>query len=166
MQRRAGTMMLWLILAAALLLGAAFFAATQAGAMGMTAKAMLSGEAYSSHKLNGLVYHGMVTPKQREAAARRAAASRLSSSLWSPLKAVNNVVGPAAVLVPRGTPDYFGAVPNWANTQLATVVGGVVTSGTGVRKFIDSLPLLNTPNNLGQQLPVAVPDTVTYPGSD
>ena len=165
MQRRAGTMMLWLILAAALLLGAAFFAATQAGAMGMTGKAMLSGEAYSSHKLNGLVYHGMVSNKQREAAATKAAAARLTSSLWSPLKAVNNVVGPAAVFVPRGTPDYFGAVPNWANTQLATVVGGLVTSG-GVRKFIDSLPLLNTPNNLGQQLPVAVPDTVTYPGSD
>ena len=183
MRRRAATIVLWLILAAVLLLGAAFFAATQARAMGastgakmssggssmgigMTGKAMLSGDAYKSHKVNGLVYHGMVTNAQRQAAARRAAAARLTSSLWSPLKAANNVVGVAAVLVPRGTPDYFGAVPNWANTQLATVLGGLVTPGTGVRKFIDSLPLLNTPNNLGQQLPIAVPDTVTYPGSD
>jgi FtsP/CotA-like multicopper oxidase with cupredoxin domain len=108
----------------------------------------------------------MVTPAQRQAAAQRAAAARLSSSLWSPLNATSNLVGPAAVLAPLATPDYFGAIPNWANTQLATVVGGVVTAGTGVRKFVDSLPLLNAPNNLGQQLPIAVADTVTYPGSD
>ena len=183
MRRRAVTIVLWLILTAVLLLGAAFFAATQARAMGMspgkapsgagsyagsgmTGQAMLSGDAYSSHKVNGLVYHGMVTPKQRQAAAQRAAAARLSSSLWSPLNAASNLVGPAAVLAPLATPDYFGAIPNWANTQLATVVGGVVTAGTGVRKFVDSLPLLNAPNNLGQQLQVAVADTVTYPGSD
>lgn len=38
----------------------------------------------------------------------------------------------------------------------------------GIKKFIDTLPGL-TPsgaNNLGQYLPVAVPDTTTYPGSD
>jgi len=33
----------------------------------------------------------------------------------------------------------------------------------GMRKFVDTLPGLNAPNNLGQQIPVAVPDTTTYP---
>ena len=66
-------------------------------------------------------------------------------------------------------------------TATATVVNGVITAititnagtgyttpiaGTGLRKFVDSLSNLNTPNNLGQQLPVAVPDTTTFPGSD
>jgi len=41
-------------------------------------------------------------------------------------------------------------------------------SGTALRKFVDSLPGLgpSNANNLGQYIPVAVPDTVTYPGSD
>lgn len=50
----------------------------------------------------------------------------------------------------------------------ATVDTGVTTTtiSGGMRKFVDGLPQLDTPNNLGQSLPVAVPDTVTYPGSD
>ena len=36
----------------------------------------------------------------------------------------------------------------------------------GMRKFVDTLPLLNTANNLGNMLPVAVPDTNKFPGSD
>jgi FtsP/CotA-like multicopper oxidase with cupredoxin domain len=41
-------------------------------------------------------------------------------------------------------------------------------SGTALRKFVDSLPGLgaSSANNLGQYLPVAVADTITYPGSD
>ena len=35
-------------------------------------------------------------------------------------------------------------------------------ANTGIRKFVDSLPGLNAPNNLGQQLPVAVADTTTF----
>ncbi|MGC8491807.1 MAG: FG-GAP-like repeat-containing protein [Syntrophobacteraceae bacterium] len=40
-----------------------------------------------------------------------------------------------------------------------------------MRKFVDSLPLLGTPanhtaSNLGNYLPIAVPDTTSYPGSD
>ena len=35
-----------------------------------------------------------------------------------------------------------------------------------LRKFVDSLPGLGTPNNLTQQIPIATPDTLTYPGSD
>jgi FtsP/CotA-like multicopper oxidase with cupredoxin domain len=33
----------------------------------------------------------------------------------------------------------------------------------GMKKFVDTLPGLNAANNLGQQIPVAVPDTTTYP---
>ena len=38
----------------------------------------------------------------------------------------------------------------------------------GMRKFVDTLPGLTTgaANNLGQYLPVAVPDTTTFPGTD
>jgi FtsP/CotA-like multicopper oxidase with cupredoxin domain len=38
----------------------------------------------------------------------------------------------------------------------------------GIRKFVDSLPGLGSQNvnNLGLYLPIAVPDTTTYPGSD
>ncbi len=42
------------------------------------------------------------------------------------------------------------------------------TSSGGMRKFVDTLPGLNEAgaNNLGQYIPVAQPDTTTYPGSD
>ena len=57
-------------------------------------------------------------------------------------------------LDPTATPDYYG-VANWANTPL-------------IRKFVDRLPGVGPAgaNRLGQYIPVAVPDTVTYPGSD
>ena len=57
-------------------------------------------------------------------------------------------------LDPRATPDYYG-VANWTNTPL-------------VRKFVDAPPGVGpaAANSLGQYIPVAVPDTVTYPGSD
>jgi FtsP/CotA-like multicopper oxidase with cupredoxin domain/HSP20 family molecular chaperone IbpA len=55
---------------------------------------------------------------------------------------------------PGGIPDYY-ATPNWANSPL-------------LRKFVDTLPGLGAGNvnNLGQYIPVAIPDTTTYPGSD
>jgi hypothetical protein len=48
-----------------------------------------------------------------------------------------------------------------ANVEVQTLSGGM-------RKFVDSLPGLNSAarNNLGQYIPVAIPDTTTYPGSD
>jgi FtsP/CotA-like multicopper oxidase with cupredoxin domain len=115
---------------------------------------------------NGLVYHGHVTPAQREAVARRYARAELQGLLSPFGPSTSTRAAAPGVFDPLGTPDYYGSTPNWAHTQYAQVVGGVWTPGTGIRKFVDSLPLLNTPNNLGQQLPVAVPDTVTYPGSD
>jgi len=38
----------------------------------------------------------------------------------------------------------------------------------GIRKFVDSLPCLGSAkaNNLGQYLPIALPNTTTYPGYD
>jgi FtsP/CotA-like multicopper oxidase with cupredoxin domain len=66
-------------------------------------------------------------------------------------------------------PHYFGPYPNWALSPLpATDANGAVVPGTGIRKFVDGLPGLgaSSANNLGQYLPVAVPDTTTYPGSD
>ena len=41
-------------------------------------------------------------------------------------------------------------------------------TGTALRKFVDSLPGLGfaNRNNLGQYIPVAIPDKTTYPGSD
>ncbi len=43
-----------------------------------------------------------------------------------------------------------------------------VVPGTGMRKFMDELPGLGAANanDLGQYIPVAVPDQATYPGSD
>jgi hypothetical protein len=55
---------------------------------------------------------------------------------------------------------------------------GYITPG-GMRKFVDGLPMLCIPdstvgqtfgdcasNNLGQHMPVAVPDTTTFPNTD
>jgi FtsP/CotA-like multicopper oxidase with cupredoxin domain len=68
-----------------------------------------------------------------------------------------------------GTPDYFGPYSNYANSQLPTDDGfGGAVPGTGIRKFVDSLPGLTSAgqNNLGQYIPVAVADTSSYPNND
>ena len=80
-----------------------------------------------------------------------------------------------AVMAPLATPDYFG-VANYANSPLPQIdpLTGQVTAGTGIRKFIDTLPGLcgvpiagGTPaNSLGQCIPMGIPDKVTFPGSD
>ena len=44
--------------------------------------------------------------------------------------------------------------------------GNYAYSPTTIKKFIDSLPNINAANNLTQQLPRAVPDTITFPGCD
>jgi FtsP/CotA-like multicopper oxidase with cupredoxin domain len=58
----------------------------------------------------------------------------------------------------------FGAV-----TALNLSAGGSgYVTGTGIRKFVDTLPGLGVANanDLGQYLPVAEPDTTTFPGTD
>lgn len=66
---------------------------------------------------------------------------------------------------PGGTPDYFN-VPNWANSPLPTVNGGIISGG--IRKFVDTLPGVGSANanNLGQYIPVAIADKTTFSGSD
>ena len=74
----------------------------------------------------------------------------------------------AAVGTPGGTPDYW-TTPNYANSPLPEInTDGTVKQGTGMRKFVDTLPGLGekNQNNLKQYIPVAIPDTTTYPGSD
>lgn len=74
----------------------------------------------------------------------------------------------AAPGTPGGTPDYW-TTPNYANSPLPELdANGKVVSGTGMRKFVDTLPGMGAKNanNLGQYIPTAIPDTTTYPGSD
>lgn len=69
-------------------------------------------------------------------------------------------------LDPAALPRCFGRVPNHAHSPLPTVDDdGDVVPGTGIRKFVDPLPTLGSANDPGR-LPVAVPDTITYPGCD
>ena len=77
-----------------------------------------------------------------------------------------NIVAP--VLNPGGIPDYFGTIPNYANSPLPTVNPATGAVSGGIRKFVDSLPGLGPAgaNNLGQYIPIAVADTTTYIGSD
>jgi hypothetical protein len=80
-----------------------------------------------------------------------------------------------------GTPHYYGPEPNWANSPEPAVDPGTGVITGGIQKFVDSLPglyfanpdpaidaanLAAADNNLGQFIPVAVPDTTTYLGSD
>ena len=60
-----------------------------------------------------------------------------------------------------------------AVTAVTLTSGGAGYATGGIRKFVDSLPVLGlsgtaagTGNDLSQYLPIAVPDTTTYPGSD
>ena len=73
-----------------------------------------------------------------------------------------------AGLDPQGVPHYFGPYPNYATSQLPFTdwVGRTVTGG--IRKFINGLPGLTSAgvNNLGQYIPIATPDTTTFPGCE
>ncbi len=74
-----------------------------------------------------------------------------------------------ASLDPAAVPHCFGSVPNFAASPLPIPDGrdGVV-AGTGIRKFVDALPGPGEAGRteLGGYLPVAVPDTSTWPGCD
>ncbi|HET9656127.1 MAG TPA: hypothetical protein VFP72_12280 [Kineosporiaceae bacterium] len=74
-----------------------------------------------------------------------------------------------AVLNSGNPPDYNGPVPNYANSPLPQLdAAGKVVPGTGIRKFVDSLPGLGAANknDLGQYIPIAQPNTTAFPGSD
>jgi len=93
-----------------------------------------------------------IKPEQRQAAAANLKKKKAAGLLT----ATALVTGLGGELVP----DYFGGVPNWAFSPQPTVntatTPWTVTPGTGLRKFVDPLP----------NLPVAVPDTTSFPGSD
>jgi FtsP/CotA-like multicopper oxidase with cupredoxin domain len=112
-----------------------------------------------------------ITPAQRAAAAARLAAKRNAVGKLAGPRLQSTLRGLAVVptLTPNATPDYFGTTPNFANSPLPDLdTSGNPIFGTGIRKFVDSLPGLGpqNANDLGQYIPVAVPDTTTYPGSD
>ncbi len=102
--------------------------------------------------------------------------------------AITALAATTAMAMPGAAPHYFSH-PNYANSPLPTVTQSCsVTTTTacttdtdcpagetcttiisgGIKKFVDGLAGLGegNANNLGQYIPVAVPDTTTYPGTD
>ncbi|HEX9860026.1 MAG TPA: hypothetical protein VGB23_02410, partial [Nitrospirota bacterium] len=94
-----------------------------------------------------------VTDEMRKAAAERLAADRAAVAAKQAKEGVTAPARVASPPSPGGLTDYLMA--NWAFSP-------------PLRKFVDTLPGLNAgnANNLGQYIPLAVPDTTTYPGSD
>ncbi|MBI4835006.1 MAG: fibronectin type III domain-containing protein [Planctomycetes bacterium] len=86
-------------------------------------------------------------PELRRKAAERLAQNGTSGAMGMPQQGMPPM--------PGGTPNYFGPEPNWAYSPQLT-------------KFVDSLPGLGyaNRNNLGQYIPVAVPDKTAYAGCD
>ncbi|MCR4393330.1 MAG: hypothetical protein NUV31_03045, partial [Dehalococcoidales bacterium] len=138
-----------------------------------------SGSPLAGTSDTSLHYKGKVTQEEKEAAAERFKQKYYSIKLsdaaqalidsFTPESAPTHVVGPDGLLIPH----YFGPYPNYAISQLPQVTtdpgtGAITNVSGGIRKFIDSLPLLGSEgaNNLGQHLPVAIPDQTTYPDSD
>jgi len=77
----------------------------------------------------------------------------------------------ADITITNGGSGYSAPVvtitdPTGTGALATAVIGGPLSGG--IRKFVDSLPGLGAENanNLGNYLPIAVPDTTTYPGSD
>ncbi|MFI6266791.1 hypothetical protein [Micromonospora sp. NPDC051006] len=74
-----------------------------------------------------------------------------------------------ASLDPAAVPRCFGPVPNFAHSPRPVCdADDRVLAGTGLRKFVDALPRPGPlgRTELGGYLPVAVPDTISYPGCD
>ncbi len=71
---------------------------------------------------------------------------------------------------PIKVPTYYANSPSGVRPDLSPTAlpGATINSGTPLRKFVDTLPGLGATgvNNLGQYMPVAVPDKTAYPGSD
>ncbi|MFH1151116.1 MAG: hypothetical protein V1748_11650 [Actinomycetota bacterium] len=67
--------------------------------------------------------------------------------------------------------NYGGGGWNGGSNAMGYAFPAATTSvqaGTGMRKFVNTLPGLGEPNknDLGQYIPVAIPDKATYPGND
>ncbi len=97
------------------------------------------------------------TPQEAQAQA----AYLVALAAVGPLGSLEYLVGANGELFP----DYSGFTPNYANSPMPTVNPDGSLTG-GIRKFVDTLPGLDAPNNLGQMIPIAVPDRTSYPGAD
>ena len=102
-----------------------------------------------------------VNPAPKSGAAASVAGVKATGAAAVKGAALPGVKGVAGLAVPGpgfqlDQPDYmFGTASNWHNTK-------------PIHKFVDTLPGLgaSNANNLGNYIPVGVPDTTTYPGSD
>ena len=121
------------------------------------------------------------TQAQRKAArTRQAPQKRGTNKVFAGLNASTLTMSPlasglstlATMAAPNSTPDYFG-IANFANSPLPTIgAGGVITGG--MHKFVNTLPGFcglspwgaQGVNELNQCLPIAAPDSSTFPGSD
>jgi len=82
----------------------------------------------------------------------------------APAVAINDTVGTAD----KGASATATVAVRGAVTGITVNVAGAGYLTPGLKKFVDTLPGLGpeNENNLGQYIPVAVPDTTTYPGTD
>lgn len=112
-----------------------------AGALAQSEQEVLAARQAAGQAIRERINRMLTMDKRLKLAAERPAAAQTSA------------VRPQQMGGSR--PDYFGGIPYWTNT-------------VPIRKFVDLLPGVNAANanNLGQFIPVAVPDTTTYPGSD
>ena len=92
-----------------------------------------------------------------------------SGALATALFDVNGVI--TGITVDNGGSNYSAPVvsitdPTGADAMFTCSIGGALAGG--IRKFVDRLPGLGiaNANARGQYIPVAVPDTTTYPGAD
>ena len=115
------------------------------------------------------------TMAQRKAAAahaaQRRAASPQSFSRRAQVMGVNSnaIAGqPGGVTMAPADLYFSGTYPNYANSPLPNPNDPNCSSPNfcGIRKFVNTLPGLNTSNDLGQQIQIATPDKTTFPGSD
>ncbi len=74
----------------------------------------------------GQTGHGHVTPADRAAAAKRAAEARQAGLL----SADQMVAAAAPSMDPGGVPDYFGTIPNWANSPIPASLS-IMGDGSG-----------------------------------
>ena len=123
------------------------------------------------------------TPAQRKAARLHAAPQKKgvaktfagvnkATAKYSPLTTGLTTL---ATMAPSSPTDYFG-VANWANSPLPQLdpLTGALLANTGMHKFVNTLPGIcgvspwgnAGANELGQCIPLAVPDTASFPGSD
>jgi FtsP/CotA-like multicopper oxidase with cupredoxin domain len=167
-------------------------AAARLKAKGVTARAALSAQALAAGAPQATMLAPLSTPDYFGTTPNYANSSLPPVVIFEPVGAGSGAVAVAsiantkveAVLVTNGGSGYdvapqvsiVGLDGSGANAS-ATVAGGVVTGVTvtssgsgygGIRKFVDSLAGLGagSANDLGQYIPVAVPDTTTFPGSD